>query len=660
MSEAERNSRAGSVVEGAVPEVSTPTRASALLWRAKVSVHQARRMLADLGPGGPLRHGPGATLRDAPLLASSRTALWSTDAGPEWVLEAGKVENLRRAIRSLHGIEVGPGQVLSFWAQVGPPWKLRGFVEGREIREGCIVPSIAGGLCQLSNALYDAARRAGLEIVERHAHSRVVPGSAAAAGRDATVMWNYVDLRVRSSHAFRVEAELGPEALVLRLRGYGGRAERRAAGGESGVPLRVVQPAGARSCLSCGKTECHRVRPAPAIERGHRAWLVDGVWPEHDAWLAAERDPADVLMLPLDGKRVRRGRYAWSSEGFAAVHQFPALALRRAIGSRRLAAQGAARQRALLRYEAELAEAMAERLPASATYVVVAQTLLPHLWRLGALGGRRFDVLMTRPPLDLLHEALDRAHRLHPGSPTLADFRADPAAIALERAALAAAERLVTPHAALARALGERAVRLGWSRPPHTPGRAAVLRTQGPPRLWFPASTLGRKGAYELRQALRGLEVDLVLGGPVLESPGFWDRPTRPGDLADADLVVSPAHVETAPRRLLAALARGIPVIASDACGLDPEPGLTVVPTGDAEALREAIAGWLAQRRGPRPPAAGGSTRARPRPAPAGLGGIDALPRAAGRGYRHGRCTSTTSPTASSPFAVRYSSVARS
>lgn len=591
------NSATRSPVEGTVDgdPAETPSRLSGAWWRAKVSVHQARRLLEDLAPAGPRRHGPGATLREAPLLASSRTPLWSTDAGPEWVLEAGKVENLRRAIRSINGIEVGPGQVLSFWAQVGPPWQSRGYVEGREIREGCIVPAIAGGLCQLSNALYDAARRGGLEIVERHAHSRVVPGSAAAAGRDATVMWNYVDLRVRSDHAFRVEVELGPEALVLRLRGYGGRVARAVS--EAGAPLRVVGQA-ARSCMSCGKTDCHRMRPAPVLERGHRAWLVDGVWPEHDAWLSAERDPADVLMLPIDGKRFRRERYAWSSDGFAKVHQFPGLALLRAIESRRLAAQGAARQRALLQREAQLAEAMAKRLPPSATYVVVAQTLLPHLWRMGALGGRRFDVLMTRPPLHLLHEALDEAHRLHPESRTLADFRANPADLELERAALAAAERLVTPHAGLARSLGERAVHLGWARSPRTPARDA--RRNDPPRVWFPASTLGRKGAYELREALHGLDVELILGGPVLESPDFWDRPTRQGDLGDADLVVSPAHVETAPRRLLSALARGVPVIASEACGLDPEPGLTVVPTGDALALRDALEAWLAQ----------GSTRA--------------------------------------------------
>lgn len=603
-SRAPRNSATDSTVHVAVEDSgappSVPTRRAAAWWRAKVTVHQLRRGLADLGPGGPRRHRPSATLMDAPLLASSRTPLWSTDAGPEWVLEAGKVENLRRAIRSLDGIEVGPGQLLSFWAQVGPPWARRGFVEGREVREGCIVPSIAGGLCQLSNALYDAARRAGLEIVERHQHSRIVPGSAAAAGHDATVMWNYVDLRVRGTHAFRVEVELTAQALVLRLRGYVGQAVRRDRASmwpviERGdrMPLRVVgETRGARSCLSCEQSDCHRVRPAPRVRRGRRAWLVDGVWPEHDAWLQARREPDDVLLVPIDGRRFRRARYAWSSEGFAQVHQFPGLTVQRALSSRRLAAQGAARQKALLRHEARLAEAMARRLPAEITRVVVTQTLLPHLWQAGVLGGRRFDVLMTRPPLTMLHAALDRAARLHPHSPTLGDFRADPAWLEVERAALAAAERIVTPHADIARAFGERAVRLGWARPPQTPpqparpGDAAV-------RVWFPASTLGRKGAYELREALRGLPVALVLGGPVLEGADFWDRETARGGLDDADLVVAPAHVETSPRRLLAALARGVPVIASEACGLDPEPGLTVVPTGDAIALREAIVAQL-------------------------------------------------------------------
>ncbi len=575
-----------------MPQLELPSRRAAAWWRAKVAVHQLRRVLSDLGVDGPQRHRAAASLRGAPLLATSRTPLWSTDAGPEWILEAGKVENLRRAIRSLHEVEVGPGRLLGFWAQVGPPWAARGFVEGREVREGCIIPSIAGGLCQLSNALFDAANRAGLEIVERHRHSRVVPGSAAAHGNDATVMWNYIDLRVRAEHAFRVEVELEPDALVLRLRGYAGRRTPRRPKLDGPAPLRVVADTqSARSCLSCAETRCHRVRPAPEVREGQRAWLVDGVWPEHDTWLAAEREPDDLLMLPIDGRRLGRARYAWNSDGFGQVRSFPALTLRRALGSRRLASQGAARQRAQLQHQAQLAAAMAERLPPTATRLVVAQTLLPHLWAKGVLGGRRFDVLMTRPPMAMLQQQLDRAHRLHPQSPTLADFRADPRLIELERKALAAADRIVTPHAGIAQMFGERAVRLGWAMPPTIP--ATTTRTEGPLRALFPASTLGRKGAYELREALKGLPVELLLGGRVLEDPGFWDRPTRRGELGEADVVVLPSHVEAAPRGLLAALSRGVPVIASEACGLGPAPGLTLVPSGDAVALREAIANRL-------------------------------------------------------------------
>ena len=92
--------------------------------------------------------------------------------------------------------------VFSFWKQVGRTNRLKGYVAGRELREGCLIPSIGGGLCQLSNALYDAALQAGFEIVERHAHSQVIPGSLAEAGANATVFWNYVDLRFRSHHAF--------------------------------------------------------------------------------------------------------------------------------------------------------------------------------------------------------------------------------------------------------------------------------------------------------------------------------------------------------------------------------------------------------------------------------------------------------------------------
>jgi glycosyltransferase involved in cell wall biosynthesis len=54
-------------------------------------------------------------------------------------------------------------------------------------------------------------------------------------------------------------------------------------------------------------------------------------------------------------------------------------------------------------------------------------------------------------------------------------------------------------------------------------------------------------------------------------------------------LVVLPAYVEHTPRILLKAIAYGIPVIASAACGVENIPGIITIPTGDEQALVQAI-----------------------------------------------------------------------
>src|SRR5688572_28951717 len=112
-----------------------------------------------------------AASKNATTIAESKTALFRTEDQRERALELGKVQNLRVACRALDGILIPAGQTFSFWAQVGRCTRARGYVKGRELREGCLVPAIGGGLCQLSNALYDLALRSGCEIVQRHAHT---------------------------------------------------------------------------------------------------------------------------------------------------------------------------------------------------------------------------------------------------------------------------------------------------------------------------------------------------------------------------------------------------------------------------------------------------------------------------------------------------------
>ncbi|MGH9821128.1 MAG: glycosyltransferase, partial [Pyrinomonadaceae bacterium] len=224
----------------------------------------------------------------------------------------------------------------------------------------------------------------------------------------------------------------------------------------------------------------------------------------------------------------------------------------------------------------------------------VQQDLLPFLWLGGHLGGRTFDVLMTAMPMIEIQKRLDIARSLHPESKTLGDFRADARLLAAENSALENARKLITPHSAIAGMFPKRAVLLDWK----DPARSKAPRRQNPkPVVVFPASTVGRKGCYELREALTGLDVKLIRLGPEIEGDNFWhgfDTERGGNDMiAMADLVVLPAHVEHRPRRLLMAAASGIPVIASTACGISNVRGVEFVETGDVSALRDKIGAAL-------------------------------------------------------------------
>ena len=564
------------------------------LSEAKSSVFRLRRTLSEAGRAPPrLGRVEDAAAFNLPL-AASRTPLWSETAPGEQALQLGKVHNLRRAAMLLDGTLIPAGAVFSFWRQLGRATRARGYVGGRMLREGCMIPALGGGLCQLSNALYDVALQAGCEIVERHAHSRTVPGSAAAAGRDATVAWNYVDLRFASARDLRLSVALDNEDLVVGLAARDGAPAASPAPSEALLDARIV----ARSCATCGETDCHlheRPPAAPAATLTRRAFLVDEDWPEFRAFVAASAEPGDIIGLPLDGARWGLKRYRWDTQGFASVLQAPVAAVDRSLTWRRTPAEGPLRRAAEARTSAAIGRALARQLGPEVVEVCVAQSLLANLWREGWLGGRRFSVMMTRLPITVLQARLDAAAAAHPERKSLADYRA-PAAIAeAETAALAAAESIVTPHAEIAALFAERAVRLNWMRPV-APARVA------PPRgvVAFPGPTIARKGAYELREAARALDLVVRPLGSMLEGGDFWDGvrldPT-PGAghwLDGVSLVAHPALTQDAPRRLLEALAAGVPAIATPACGLEPQPGLTLVPPGDAGFLVDRIRAQLA------------------------------------------------------------------
>ena len=174
-----------------------------------------------------------------------------------------------------------------------------------------MIASIGGGLCQLSNALYAAALAAGMDIIERHAHSQIVPGSAAESGRDATVFWNYVDLRFRAQAGFAMEAVLTGSDLIVRLRTQAAPGASPTSVKQARGPIHLRLEAEPRDCVRCEYEQCVQHIESNQTN-GHTAFLLDECWPEFDRWAGSTLRPGDTVLLPLDGKRRNRPAYAWT------------------------------------------------------------------------------------------------------------------------------------------------------------------------------------------------------------------------------------------------------------------------------------------------------------------------------------------------------------
>lgn len=111
-------------------------------------------------------------------------------------------------------------------------------------------------------------------------------------------------------------------------------------------------------------------------------------------------------------------------------------------------------------------------------------------------------------------------------------------------------------------------------------------------KVLFPASAVGRKGAYEIKQFAIELNLELLVLGKMFEGPNFWDgikTKKFTGDWSKIGLVIYPTYVEHQPRLILKALSRGIPVITTEACGIDASELVQIVKTGDFEELRKTV-----------------------------------------------------------------------
>jgi hypothetical protein len=433
---------------------------------------------------------------------------------------------------------------------------------------------------------------------------------------DATVLWKHVDLRLRAPFAWRLEVAMDAAQLHVRVRAHGvppaaeaGRAAQRPVIPIAPIapPVRAADPVPAppvaRGCITCNETACFRHAPQLARQAQARPTTVvclDGLTPEAAVALHTHEQRM-TWVLPgavTAGQRLRVARGLLPAD--AAVRPNPwderLWALRRAGHLRRHAHTPGRRQAALLQGQDWQARALARTLRPGDAEVWVDQAFLPAWWRGGVLAGRRFSVWMPALPMAEVVRRLDRAAQAWPQEASLRDFRPDADAVQAELDALRAAECVLTAHQAVAdwaRAHLRAEVRqVPWQPPAPAQGEAAAPAGD---LLVLLGSALARKGWCELRAALgqlrgEGLRLPLGVLGSLPDDADTAIQALAPARAwPRARVAVLPAHVEHAPRQALQALARGLPVIATPACGLPPQPGLALVPEGDLRALADAL-----------------------------------------------------------------------
>ena len=112
-------------------------------------------------------------------------------------------KNLAIAAGKIDGLVLMPGDEFSFNQVVGKRTIEEGYRDAKIYQNGQVVDGLAGGICQISSTLYNAAVKANLEITERRNHSFTT--SYIRAGQDATVVYGVADLKFKNTRTYPIK-----------------------------------------------------------------------------------------------------------------------------------------------------------------------------------------------------------------------------------------------------------------------------------------------------------------------------------------------------------------------------------------------------------------------------------------------------------------------
>ena len=127
--------------------------------------------------------------------AGKRLSSYSTEFS-EWV--KARNHNIALAAKAIDGTVINQGETFSYNETVGPTISSKGYKKARTFFRGRETKGVGGGVCQVSSTLYNAALQAGMEIVERHPHTRKV--EYVPEGLDAATSYGGIDLKFKNNY----------------------------------------------------------------------------------------------------------------------------------------------------------------------------------------------------------------------------------------------------------------------------------------------------------------------------------------------------------------------------------------------------------------------------------------------------------------------------
>lgn len=175
--------------------------------------------------------------------------------------------NLEVGCRNISGTILAPGEVFSANVGLGEQTAAGGYRNAAVYNNGKVEQGMAGGVCQVTTTIYNAAIMAELEIVERHPHSMTV--GYVPLGRDAAVAGTYKDLKFKNNTEYPImlEASASGGKLSVSIYGHETRSAGRTLEFETVYEGTIAKPAeivtedpelaeGEREVVSSGRTGC--------------------------------------------------------------------------------------------------------------------------------------------------------------------------------------------------------------------------------------------------------------------------------------------------------------------------------------------------------------------------------------------------------------------